>query len=196
MGEHPRDPEGRVIPDGSWPPTRRAPDRLERLRRFLNTVHRENGADHLSEPVRAARWLAGDGWSLVPDESDLVTLRGFRDELHSALRDRGGGRVPRWPAATTGAPLAVRSGDGGDLQLVGGGAGVDRVVGELLAVLVEAALMGTLRRLRVCANEHCAWTFYDHSKNVQGQWCTMAACGQRQKMRRYRARQRSARDRG
>ena len=192
MGEHPRDPEGRIIPDGSWPPTRRAPGRLERLRRFLNTINRENGADHLSEPARAARWLAGDGWPLVPDEADLVILRRFRDELHAALHDRAAGRPPRWPAATAEVPVAVCSGDDGGLQLVGGGVGIDRVVGELLAIAVEAELTGTLRRLRVCANEHCAWSFYDHSKNVQGQWCTMAACRQRQKMRPYRARQRSA----
>src|SRR5215207_348110 len=191
MAEHPQDPEGRIIPDGSWPPARRAPGRLERLRRFLNTVNRENGADHLSEPIRAARWLAGEQWPLVPDDDDLVTLRRFRDELHGALRDRGAGRVPRWPAATVGAPLAVQPGDGG-LQLVGGGDGVDRVLGELLAIAVEAELTEKLRRLRVCANEHCEWSYYDHSKNAQGQWCTMAACGQRQKMRRYRARQRSA----
>ena len=51
-----------MIPDASWPPGREAPRRLERARRFLNTTNRENGADHLGEPIRAARWLAGEGW--------------------------------------------------------------------------------------------------------------------------------------
>ena len=55
-----------MIPDASWPPGRAAPGRLERARRFVNTVNRENGADHLGEPLRAAQWLAGDGWALEP----------------------------------------------------------------------------------------------------------------------------------
>lgn len=178
-----------MIPDASWPSGRTAPGRLERVRRFLNTVNRESGADHLGEPVRAARWLAGDRWLLEPSIDELAELRRFRDELHAgiAMRHVNGAT---WPAAAAQVRLGVTI-DANGPALVGTGERVELIVAELVGILVEAELAGTLRRLRTCTNHHCQWSFYDRSKNAGGRWCAMAACGQRQKMRRYRARQRA-----
>jgi predicted RNA-binding Zn ribbon-like protein len=182
-----------MIPDASWPSGREAPGRLERVRRFVNTVNRENGADHFGEPLRAARWLAGDGWALAPSADELVELRRFRADLHGAIarRTRAG---PSWPSATADVRLGVAAGADG-VTLVGTGERAKLIVSELVAILVEAELAGTLTRLRTCTNEHCQWSYYDRSKNAGGQWCAMSACGQRQKMRRYRARQRAGADR-
>src|SRR5918997_4610903 len=161
MAEHPLDPEGRMIPDGSWPPGRAAPGRLERVRRFVNTVNRENGADHLGEPQRAAQWLAGDGWALEPSAGELVELRQFRTDLHGAIARR-----PRlgttWPSAMGDVRLGVAL-HGGALALVGDGERVRLIVSELVGILVEAELAGTLARLRTCTNEHCQWSYYDRS---------------------------------
>ena len=118
MGDHPLDPEGRMIPDASWPPGRTAPGRLERVRRFVNTFNRESGADHFGEPQRAAQWLAGDGWALEPSADELVELRRFRADLHGAIarRPRAGST---WPAAMADVRLGVAAdadgrGAGGD----------------------------------------------------------------------------------
>lgn len=189
MIEHPVDAEGRLIPDASWPPGREAPGRLEHVRRFLNTTNRESGADHLGEPVRAARWLAGEGWQARPDDAALTALRQFRDELHGTIDQLPEPPVSTWPAAVRTAALALDLAEAGP-RLVGAGSGTDRVVNDLLAIVVEAQANGSLARLRVCANEHCRWSFFDRSKSRTGQWCSMLACGQRQKMRRYRARKR------
>ena len=195
MTVHPVDEEGRLIPDASWPPGREAPGRLERVRRYLNSWNRESGADHLGEPVRAGRWLRGEGWPLRPDEQQLDELRRFRVDLHNVVAALSRGATPAWPAATTSAALAIDvTGDGP--VLVGSGGGADRVISDLLAILVEARADGSLGRLRVCANDHCQWSYYDRSKNGGGTWCSMDVCGQRQKMRRYRARQRTATRRG
>lgn len=182
-----------MIPDASWPPGRAAPGRLERVRRFVNTFNRESGADHLGEPRRAAQWLAGDGWALQPSADELVELRQFRADLHGAIaqRPRGGST---WPAAVAGVRLGVTA-DADGVALVGTGERVGLMVSELVGIVVEAELAGTLARLRTCTNEHCQWSYYDRSKNAGGQWCAMSACGQRQKMRRYRARQRAGADR-
>lgn len=188
MTQHPVDEEGRAIPDASWPPGREAPGRLERVRRFLNTTNRENGADHLGEPVRAVRWLNGEGWPVEPNEAQLAELRQFRDQLHAVIEGRSHRAATGWPAATAAAALAVELTPSGP-QLVGAGSGTARVVNDVLAVVVEAHADGSLDRLGVCA--HCSWSFYDRSRNSGGQWCSMTACGQRQKMRRYRARKRA-----
>lgn len=43
-------------------------------------------------------------------------------------------------------------------------------------------------RLRSCANSHCRWVFYDGTRSGTRRWCTMAVCGNRAKLRRYRQR--------
>jgi predicted RNA-binding Zn ribbon-like protein len=46
-------------------------------------------------------------------------------------------------------------------------------------------------RLRICANEDCRWVFFDSSPGGRRRWCNMAVCGNRAKVARHRARQRS-----
>lgn len=174
-----------MIPDASWPPGREAPRRLERARRFLNTTNRENGADHLGEPIRAARWLAGEGWAVHPSVAGLVELRRFRDGLYELVRQRW---AAPWPSIVDSVQLGVNR-DAEAVHLVGVGDGVERIVGDVLGIILEARLDGSLDRLRVC--DHCHWSYYDRSRNGGGHWCSMGTCGQREKMRRYRARRRA-----
>jgi predicted RNA-binding Zn ribbon-like protein len=47
-----------------------------------------------------------------------------------------------------------------------------------------------LARVHACAAEDCAWWFFDDSRNGSRRWCDMKICGNRDKVRRYRARQR------
>lgn len=55
--------------------------------------------------------------------------------------------------------------------------------------LVE--LVSERERLRTCANDDCGWLFIDESRNHSRQWCSMASCGSRAKMSRYRNRRRA-----
>ena len=47
-----------------------------------------------------------------------------------------------------------------------------------------------LSRLRTCANPRCRWLFVDVTRNGMRRWCSMAVCGNRAKVGRYRQRQR------
>jgi len=58
--------------------------------------------------------------------------------------------------------------------------------------IVEATLLDTWERLKVCRSDGCRWAFYDRSKNGRSCWCSMRVCGSREKARTYRARQRAA----
>jgi len=42
-------------------------------------------------------------------------------------------------------------------------------------------------RLRACASDTCGWLFIDESKNRSRRWCSMRDCGNRAKVRRFRA---------
>ena len=57
-----------------------------------------------------------------------------------------------------------------------------------LLVPVLVALGGERRRLRACGNRRCGWLFVDRSANGRRRWCDAKACGNRMKVRRYRAR--------
>jgi predicted RNA-binding Zn ribbon-like protein len=43
-------------------------------------------------------------------------------------------------------------------------------------------------RLRACGGEDCSLVFYDTARNATRRWCSMAACGNRHKVARHRAR--------
>jgi predicted RNA-binding Zn ribbon-like protein len=58
--------------------------------------------------------------------------------------------------------------------------------------LAAADLMTTpaLARLRVCPGENCGWLFLDNSRSGRRLWCSEETCGRRNRIRRWRARQR------
>ncbi len=49
-------------------------------------------------------------------------------------------------------------------------------------------------RVQQCASQDCDWLFLDRSKNRSRRWCDMAECGNREKARRSRMRQRAAKE--
>jgi hypothetical protein len=61
---------------------------------------------------------------------------------------------------------------------------------ELCDLLVPAlvALGSEKPRVRACGNRRCRWLFVDRSANGRRRWCDPKACGNRMKVRRYRAR--------
>src|SRR5262245_45321886 len=78
------DPSGRRLPEASWPPERRAPGDLELVRRFCNTINRENGADRFATAVGFDQWLRGEGRRRIrPSRGDLARVVGFRESLHA-----------------------------------------------------------------------------------------------------------------
>ena len=66
--------------------------------------------------------------------------------------------------------------------------------GEALAraaiPLVEAIAADDTSRWRICDNDACRWVFEDASRAGRRRWCDMATCGNRNKVRRFRSRQR------
>jgi predicted RNA-binding Zn ribbon-like protein len=56
-----------------------------------------------------------------------------------------------------------------------------------------ADLLASDRRVfvRACSSKTCQWLFLDSSKNHRRRWCSMKLCGNRTKVRRFYARQKS-----
>jgi predicted RNA-binding Zn ribbon-like protein len=174
-----------------------APGSLQLVQRFLNSTEMPDGVDELGTAPLAAAWLErATGVSLRVSDKELTRLVATREALRDLLEAHTGenvdpgvrvrlqkllGHSPLRPVFTdAGATLAVDC------------AGVDSFLGMISTAIVEATLMGTWDRLKVCRSDSCRWAFYDHSKNGCSCWCSMRVCGTREKARAYRARRRPA----
>ena len=67
---------------------------------------------------------------------------------------------------------------------------LDRVIWDVSRSAAELLTSGELSKLRQCGGEECGWMFLDTSRNHSRQWCDMRDCGNRAKVRRFRARAR------
>lgn len=63
------------------------------------------------------------------------------------------------------------------------------ILAMIAASAAETLAEGDLRRVKVCPNAGCRWAFYDQTHGNRRRWCNDRACGNRDKVRRFRARQ-------
>ncbi len=67
----------------------------------------------------------------------------------------------------------------------------DWVHAEIVASFVHLLTEHDPERLKLCANPHCRWAFYDDSKSRTRRYCTADKCANLWKARRFRARHKS-----
>jgi predicted RNA-binding Zn ribbon-like protein len=173
-----------------------APDQLELVRGFVNTRELDPDVETFDSPHAAASWLADRGL-VAPgtklDRRDLERAVEFREGLRSLLEANNGDPLDDAAVAVVNdalanAALAVRFDRDGEPELAVEASGVDAAIARLAAIVYEAKVGGTWRRLKVCAADDCRWAFYDRSRNRSGTWCSMGVCGNRAKVRAYRER--------
>jgi predicted RNA-binding Zn ribbon-like protein len=196
MGDHPVDDQGLVLPDASWPPGREATGDLERVRRFLNSTNLESGADRLRTPTTARVWLTVEGHACPArltgaDVEGLRTVRELVRDIVSPGEERAAAAAARLDRLL--ATLRFRVCAAPTVHVEPLGPGLDRFLGWLLVTMHEATIDGRWKRMTSCANPHCRWVAFDHSRNAAGTWCSTQACGARTKARSYRSRRKASR---
>jgi CGNR zinc finger protein/putative stress-induced transcription regulator len=159
------------------------------VEQFLNTLdertfrwHGEQRVpgDALTSVAGLSAWLeAHDLADAEPGPADLAAAVALRDALREALSGSGAPALADFP-------LHLAPDPAGGLHLV---AGTGRA---WLDAIVETVAGGGSERLKLCAAADCRWAFYDTSRNGGGRWCSMEACGNRNKTRAYRRRAASA----
>jgi len=187
----------------------KVPDELANLYDFANTLDlrhfRHHGVprqqhDELESPQDLALWMAerdllrGDA-NIPPAalESALKLRAAVRNYLQEDQAGRRGKSTMRaLNEASAGFPLLVEFGGeaGAKLQPARG----DALAGlsEIVAELYDGARDGSLERLKMCASDECRRVFFDRSKPATRRWCMSSLCGNRNKTRAYRERQREA----
>ncbi|MGA3185357.1 MAG: CGNR zinc finger domain-containing protein [Candidatus Dormibacteria bacterium] len=180
--------------DTPTPAKQPAPGPLGEVQAFVNSRDEEAGRDDLAGTDSATTWLRGRDVPLGGpiSETERQHLVDVREALREVLAthdghaaDPGAGR--HLDRLLVDVPLHPRVSAEG-VTLVPGGRGVDAYLATLAIAIIEATIVGTWQRLKVCRLTTCRWAFYDHTKNAGGAWCSMRACGSRAKARAYRAR--------
>nr|WP_272956018.1 CGNR zinc finger domain-containing protein [Actinopolymorpha rutila] len=137
----------------------------------------------------------GSPGSSAATDDDLVLAHELRAGLRQAMRQHHDGDlatlVPELDRAAARLPLRVTFA-GTAPSLAPAGTGVVGALAALVAAVASAQADGSWQRLKLCAAQDCAWAFLDSSKNRSRHWCSMGSCGNRQKTRAYRARQKAA----
>jgi predicted RNA-binding Zn ribbon-like protein len=173
-----------------------APGDLDLVRAFIS-LHDHPGTRDISLPPSTESveaWLrAHTGLEGPVSHADLVWAREVLEDLRAkAIGEATGEVTERLNAAARRSRVTLCFGCADDAPVHSDAAGVRGVVGHLLGIAFLAELDGTWQRLRPCANEDCRSVFWDASKNRSGRWCSMEACGNKAKVRAYRARERAA----
>lgn len=179
---------------------------------FVNTVHdwtTPSPRDYLGDYADFLRWneIAGlleapavrhfRGRPAAEREAALGDARALRAALHRVYARLATGRPP--PRRAVERLDGVLRRTAGWRRLGVQPAGV-RIRWDFRAAPAAAALApvawqateflerGATDRLKECPGEACGWIFVDTSKNRSRTWCSMKACGNAAKVRRYRAR--------
>ncbi len=173
-----------------------APQQLDLVIDFVNTLDVDAGSDELSSPDALSGWLAARGLleaGMPADEAELRQAIRLREALRTLMLANNG-------AASAGSAgeelertarrgaLGVHFGEGASVRLAARTDGVAGALARLLIPVAQALGEGSWQRVKACRAPDCRWAFYDRSRNRSGVWCEMAVCGNRTKVRAYRER--------
>jgi predicted RNA-binding Zn ribbon-like protein len=148
------------------PVARRALERPAATRRAVHRLRR------LREI--AYRMLVARSGGLAPERGDLARLNEVLRALAAwrEVRVRDGAYVREW---------TDRAADQPDYFL------------WQCALSLESLLTGeSASRIRLCSSHDCGWLFLDESRNGSRRWCSMEGCGNVEKARRFRRRERDS----
>ena len=171
----------------------------ELIRDFVNTRDILDDVDVLATPAALAEWCVSR--YLVPDASvatagDLRQALELREALRQLLLGNNGIEINHAGALEVLDRVACRAGVGlrcreGAVALVPAAEGIKGALGSIVASVHDSMADGSWARLKACRAGDCEWAFVDDAKNRSRAWCSMSSCGNREKARAFRERQRS-----
>jgi predicted RNA-binding Zn ribbon-like protein len=166
----------------------------------MNTRDIETGEDGLRTAADLTGWLRDTGllddgalgMAHPPGVGDLERAVEVREAFRTLLlANHDGGPAPAAAVsvlnnAAQRAGLSLSFVPDGEWTATSTAVGIDKAIGTLLVIVVNAMAGGSWRRLKACANDECQWAFYDRSRARSAKWCSMGVCGNRMKQRAWR----------
>ncbi len=187
-----------MLNDSTHDDTSPAPGDLELLQRFVNLHQHAPGEPRSFPPslemlrdflVRRGLLHPKERFTPADREKAVALAEALRAEVTPREGETVTDAVALIERTAVEAGLRPRFSAEGPPRLEPSAQGSDGVLGRLVAIAFLAQLDGSWDHLKRCADEDCRSVFYDHSKNHSGRWCSMQSCGNRNKVRAWRARQ-------
>src|SRR3954447_18246012 len=147
---------------------------LENVRRFVNTVHHEQGEveEELGSPEQLRDVLAEIGFEkLDVTEQDLGRALDVREALRDVMGANNGEplnteALARLNEAAARARVVAAFDDNQSWRIEPASSGVDYALGQMLATVFRAMSDGTWKRMKACGNPDCRWAFYTPRRTV------------------------------
>ncbi len=167
---------------------------------FVNTNDLLAEADGFAAPEDLVAWLSERGLTRADARAGAVELaaaKELREGLRCLLLRNNGiedGCTDAWACVERAADdghLVLRF-DAGVPRMRPAAEGVRGALGAIVAAVQESVLEGGFQRIKACRCRDCEWAFIDTSKNRSRAWCSMKVCGNREKARAFRARERDS----
>ena len=153
-------------------------------------------ADHLSNPAWLPYFLrhwhfARPGHAPVP----LSRFKSLRATLRRSCQALACGKSPSQAELralnaalnVTGKRQLFQRQNGLQVEFVPTASGWDWILAETARSFAETLATGESARIKICRNDDCCWVFYDQTKGKTRCWCSGESCGNRERVRRSRA---------
>lgn len=167
---------------------------------FVNSQERDGFghiADHLDNPHWRAAFLRHFHLASSPPTTTPVReLADFREFLRGIAENLAAGRPPSASdirmlntALMVPARQKLRQRQNGfDVELQPLREGWPWILSRIAASLADTLTHHDRERVKICADDGCRWAYYDVTKGNMRRWCSDRACGNRNRVRRARAR--------
>lgn len=154
--------------------------------------------EQFHSPGDLGTWL-GERFERIEDEvgeRDLSDALGLRSSIYALSRAAALGTAPSADdvdvvnlfAATPDVPPALA---GGHRQAGRSGVRVRQVLSTIARDAVTVFSHDHVGRIRECAADNCQLVFYDESHTNNRRWCSMQRCGNRAKVKAFRAKEKA-----
>ena len=171
------------------------PPHVALLRDFVNTRELDEGSDELATPAQLASWLSEHELGKVRvGDAGAQRAMALREALRRLLLANTGVGVAApedWALVEEAARrgrVVLRHDEDAGLVPAPTAAGLDGALGRVAVAVALATQDGSWQRLKACRADDCHWAFFDTARNHSRQWCSMSVCGNREKVRAFRAR--------
>ena len=167
---------------------------MQRVIAFVNTRDVDAGTDDIATPEQLGAWLRDQGLAPTgarPSGDDLEAAQQLREGLRQALLAHDSHRLEAPLPGQTTVPLQLVIAADGSVDLRPAEIGVAAALAQIVAPIPAAVADGSWERTKVCPKDTCQWAFYDQSRNRSRRWCSMEVCGNQEKTKSFRQRQRA-----
>jgi predicted RNA-binding Zn ribbon-like protein len=153
--------------------------------------------DHLGHPAWLPYFLRQWHFAKPPRvAAALAKLKSLRAALRISCEALAAGKsIP--PAAlralnqalnVTGKRQLFQRQNGLQIEFISAAAEWDVILAEIARSFADTIRTGESARIKICRNADCRWVFYDRTKGKTRCWCSDKSCGNRERVRRARAR--------